>query len=140
MRRLFLAFAVLGVLAVPAWADDLTLAVTGGTPLILPEGGVLGLDGPGVELEIIAVTDQRCPSDIECYWEGMIRVELTVTSGDIVDTLILCNACDDGHRDGAAAGYAFTLFRVDPARDALLRLDRMPVPSDYTLLLTVTAG
>ena len=138
MKRMsgLLAVGFLAVMALPAAAEPLTLSVTGGKPVSLPAGGVLGLEGPGLTLDMVAVIDQRCPSTMACYWEGMIRAEFVVNG---MDRLILCNLCDDGSRDGAVPGYVLSLVRMFPDKDGIEALGRAAVVADYTVVLAVVA-
>ena len=72
------------------------LAVPGGTTIEVPAGGVTGLAGPGVTVGVTGITDQRCPSAVDCVWEGMTRVVPKLEDGQA--TVVLCNLCDDGDR------------------------------------------
>ena len=139
MKRMsgLLAVGFLAVMALPAAAEPLTLSVTGGKPVSLPAGGVLGLEGPGLTLDMVAVIDQRCPSTVACYGEGMIRAEFVVNG---MDRLILCNLCDDGSRDGAVPGYVLSLVRMFPDTAQIEALGRAAVVADYTVVLTVAAA
>ena len=132
-----LVVGFLAAMALPAAAEPLTLSVTGGEMVTLPAGGVLGLEGSGFTLDMVAVIDQRCPSTADCYWEGMIRAEFVVNG---TDRLILCNLCDDGSRDGAVPGYGLSLVRMLPDTAQIEALGRAAVVADYTVILTVAAA
>lgn len=120
----------------PVCADSIQLAVPGGTTIEVPAGGVTGLAGPGVTVAVTGITDQRCPSAVDCVWEGMTRVVLKLNDGQA--TVVLCNLCDDGDRASAAAGYLFTFDRLTPDVALIEALGPAPVLADYTVLLSVS--
>lgn len=91
----------------------------------------------GTTFRLSEVTDQRCPAEVDCYWEGMMRVEITARrdAGDRV--LILCNLCDDGDRIADLQGMEVRLDGLEPSTDDLARKARLPVLQDYTVRLTL---
>ncbi len=96
------------------------------------------LSGTDVQLRLSDVQDVRCPSTVDCYWEGLIRVELQVKApGAPAQTVVLCNACDGATRTGTAAGQTFTLLRLEPGREVLDPLSRLVMLADYTVVLAV---
>jgi hypothetical protein len=127
--RFWLAAVVMALSQAPALAGAGELRVGGGQVVALP--------GSDAMIALTDVVDQRCPSDANCYWEGLIRVELTVTTGDLSEVVVLCNMCDEATREGQVAGHSVTLMRLEPGRDVLDPLSRLVVLEDYTVVLAV---
>ena len=140
-RYLYALVLVAGsLLAVPATANQIVIAVTGGTPLTVPAGSFHASQVPGFTVSLTEVTDQRCPSDVRCVWEGLIRGGLAVDAGAGAEMLILCNICDDAQHTGIAGGYDFTLGQLYPSRAVIEALGRAPVSTDYTVVVIVQPG
>jgi hypothetical protein len=124
--------AVLIALATPALsfsADPL--------PKIVLKGGEGQMVGDtGVTLLLTKVDDARCPADVECYWEGMIRVEITVMplKGPLQE-IVLCNLCDDAQSTARIEGMEFTLLGLAPSKEDLAKLGRDSLLTDYSLTL-----
>ena len=98
------------------------------------------LGDSGLTVVLIDITDQRCPAGVECYWEGMIRVELRVeTPGAPAQTVVLCNLCDDATRDAKVGEVTLTLMGLAPTTEALAGLGRAATLSDYTVSLAYLA-
>lgn len=130
MRALLSAFVLFLCLSSAGSATEVTV----------PGRGSAAVPGTGLTIGLTAVQDQRCPSDADCYWEGLIRVELSVADGGgVPETLVLCNMCDDASREGHAAGRLVTLVRLEPGRDVLDPLGRAVVLTDYRVVLEVGA-
>jgi hypothetical protein len=125
--RLILALLAL----LPTMTHATELEVAANTPTPVP--------GTDIILTLTDVTDQRCPSTADCFWEGMIRVEIAVTKGtDAPQTLVLCNRCDDAVRDAVVYDTKVELRRLAPGRDVLDPMGRNPMLSDYTVTVDVT--
>jgi hypothetical protein len=126
--RLILALLAL----LPTIAHATEIAVSAETPRRVP--------GTDITLTLTDVTDQRCPANVACMWEGMIRVELSVTSGtDAPKTIVLCNMCDGATRDAGVPGHTVSLVRLDPPVEFFVPLNRNPMLRDYTVTVDVTA-
>jgi hypothetical protein len=122
----------------------LASAVQPETPPDLPELTLKGgeaqmVPGTGITLLLTKVDDSRCPGDVDCVWEGMIRAEITVMAPtpDLA-AITLCNACDDASGLATVAGMTFGLVRLSPPMVDLAKLGRPPRVTDYEL--TVTYG
>jgi hypothetical protein len=125
--RLILALLAL----LPGLAHATEIEVAANTPTPVPATDII--------LTLTDVTDQRCPSTADCFWEGMIRVEIAVIKGtDAAQTIVLCNRCDDALRDTVVYGTKIELRRLAPGRDVLDPLSRNPMLSDYTVTVDVT--
>ena len=91
----------------------------------------------GVTLLLTKVDDARCPPDVECYWEGMIRAEITVlTTKPELMQIVLCNLCDDGQGLVTVAGLTIGLVGLAPSTEELAKLGRAPLLTDYALTVT----
>jgi hypothetical protein len=106
------------------------LTLRGGEEQVVPD--------TGVTLLLTGVIDQRCPPDVDCFWEGMIRAEITVTQKQEVIEIVLCNLCDDGESLATVAGLTIGLVGLAPSTEELAKLGREPVLTDYEL--TVNFG
>jgi hypothetical protein len=124
-----LIVALLALLPTIAHATEIDIAANTPTPI----------PGTDTVMTLTGVTDQRCPSMADCFWEGMIRVEIAVTKGtDAPRTIVLCNRCDDAVRDTVLYGQTIALRRMAPGREVLDPLNRNAVLSDYTVTVDVT--
>jgi hypothetical protein len=112
-------------------------AMAGAEELRVDAVRAVALPGTDATVMLSDVQDQRCPSDVDCYWEGMIRVEVTVTDGAASQVIVLCNLCDGATREAVVAGRRVTLMRLEPGRDVLDPLSRLIVLEDYTIVLAV---
>lgn len=113
------------------------------TPQVMPEltltgGQAVAVPEADVTLVVTEVEDQRCPAGVDCVWEGMVRVRLSVTTPASTQTIVLCNRCDDGANLTTAAGWTFRLVGLQPSTEDLARQSRAPVLADY--VVTVTYG
>lgn len=125
-----LALLALTSVAVPGFADVLTLQ--GGKGQLVP--------GTGVTLLLSGVTDQRCPGEVDCFWEGMIRAEITVSTAMTVEEVVLCNLCVGASDLATAGGLALGLVSLAPSTGDLAALGRAPELRDYGLTVTYAAA
>jgi len=132
MRLLLAALAMIGLAttARPETPPNLPeLTLKGGEAQVVP--------GSGITLALTRVEDARCPGDVDCVWEGMIRAEITVlTPTPDMTTFILCNACDKAGGLATVAGMTFGLVRLSPSMVDLAKLGRPPLVTDYELTVT----
>jgi hypothetical protein len=132
-----LALATLALIGLATAAQPLT-------PQLLPEITLKGGEGQviadtGVTLLLTNVDDARCPPDVECYWEGMIRAEITVmTAQSELVQIVLCNLCDDGQGLVTVAGLTLGLVGLAPSTKDLAKLGRAPLLTDYALTVNYT--
>lgn len=110
------------------------------TPRLFSEFTVQGgaaatVPDTAVTVHLTQVEDQRCPAGADCYWAGMIRVELTVTTPTSREEITLCNQCDGARDLATAAGMTFGLIGLAPTTEELAALGRPAQLSDYTLTL-----
>ena len=111
------------------------------TPELLPEITLKGgeaqvIPDTGETLLLTRVEDGRCPADVDCVWEGMIRVEITVmTAAPDLTQSVLCNACDDASGLATAAGLTIGLVSLSPSMVDLAKPGRAPLVTDYELTM-----
>jgi hypothetical protein len=127
-----LALATLALIGLTSAAQPLT-------PQLFPEVTLKGGEGQviadtGVTLLLTKVDDARCPPDVECYWEGTVRVEITVmTATTELEQIVLCNMCDDASGLATAAGLTIGYIGLSPSTEELAKLGRAPLVTDYEL-------
>lgn len=132
MRLLAPALALLACIATPALPHSEEplprIVLKGGEGQVVPDSGVT--------LLLTGITDQRCPPDVDCFWEGMIRAEIAVMppKGEWTQ-IVLCNLCDDGERSATVDGLTLTLMGLAPSMEELAKLARPPLLTDYELTL-----
>lgn len=134
MRLALAALALIG-LTTAAWPLTTKLypeiSLRGGEAHVVPE--------TGVTLLLTGITDQRCPPDVDCFWEGMIRAEIAVmVDGRDTTQIVICNQCEDASGLATAGELTFGLVSLAPSKEELAKLGRAPVLSDYAL--TVNYG
>lgn len=132
MRALvLLACLALGPVVASASAEEALprLELKGGEGTPIPDTGLV--------LLVTGLTDQRCPAEVDCFWEGMIRVELTVLGpkADLQD-IVLCNQCADGSNLVTVGELTIGLVGLAPSTVDLARLGRAPVLTDYVVTLS----
>lgn len=131
-----LALAALALIGLATASCALTtrvfpeLTVKGGEPTAVPD--------TDITLTLTEVEDQRCPAGVDCVWEGMIRVHLSVSTPTAKQQITLCNQCDDATDLATAAGQTFGLIGLAPSTEELAKLGREPELADYAL--TVNYG
>jgi hypothetical protein len=91
--------------------------------------------GTDITLTLTEVEDQRCPAGVDCFWEGMIRVHLTVSTPTAKQVILLCNQCEDATDLATAAGRTFGLVGLEPSTEALAKLGRAPELGDYRVIV-----
>lgn len=130
MRLLAPTLALLACIATPA----LPYSEEPLPQIVLKGGEGQVVSDSGVTLLLTKIDDQRCPAGVDCYWEGMIRAEITVMppKGELTQ-IVLCNLCDDGERSATVAGLTLTLMSLAPSMEELAKLDREPFLTDYAL-------
>ncbi len=134
-----LALATLALIGLASAAQPLTpklypeITLRGGEAQAIPE--------TGVTLLLTRIDDQRCPPDVDCFWEGMIRAEISVLAGmEEPAQIVLCNLCEDGEGMATVAGLSVGLVSLAPSTDVLAKLGRAPVLADYELTVNYVAA
>lgn len=122
--------AVLMLTLSPARDQTPPLALFGTTPAAVP--------GTDLTIQLTGITDQRCPVDLACVWQGMIRLELAVTAGTNTPApIVLCSACAGAGPGAVVFGYKLVLREVFPSTTDLALLGRAAEPTDDTITLDV---
>lgn len=86
----------------------------------------------GIEIVFVDVTeDSRCPTDVQCVWEGNGRITLRLTAGAETRTVSLNTATEP--LSVAFAGRTFRIGDLEP----LPRTDREIPQRDYRVLLAL---
>jgi hypothetical protein len=85
---------------------------------------------------LTGITDQHCPPDVDCFWEGLIRAEIRVTDGAATQQIALCNQCEDATRSTSVAGLTLKLVSLAPSTEELADLGRDPTLADYALTVS----
>lgn len=69
-----------------------------------------------VRIELIGVEDSRCPSDVQCFWEGDAVVTMTIFSKGDVSTFTLNSNPNvgSGQVERTVLGYSISLKNVEP--------------------------
>ena len=134
-----IALATLALIGLASAAQPLTpklypeITLRGGEAQAIPE--------TGVTLLLTRIDDQRCPPDVDCFWEGMIRAEISVLAGmEEPAQIVLCNLCEDGEDMATVAGLSVGLVSLAPSMDVLAKLGRAPVLADYELTVNYVAA
>lgn len=132
-----LPLAALALIGLASAAQPLTTKLY--PELVLKGGEGQMVPDTGVTLLLTGITDQRCPAGVDCFWEGMIRAEITVMAPKPELTrIVLCNQCEDGEGLVTVAGLTIGLVGLAPSTEELAKLGRAPVLTDYDL--TVNYG
>ena len=125
-----------GGMALLAWVSPVTAQ---DAPVALPGGSVATLVGTDLRLALTDVTDTRCQSEVACVWEGTIRLVLAIDpGGPTAQTIVLCNACEDGGGVATAAGHQFDFVGLEPATKIIEALGRPARIGDYTGIVQIT--
>ena len=106
--------------------------------LTLRGGEGTPIPNTGLALLLTGITDQRCPPQVDCFWEGMIRAEITVLGPKPnLQQIVLCNLCDDGSRSATVGGVNLPLVSLIPSTEDLTKLGRAALLTYYTLVVAV---
>lgn len=130
MKTMQLFFFVLGTFFAFIACDDKREEVPiddkFGEPITLKVG-----ESSDIEAGLLTITfdnlveDSRCPSGVECFWEGQARVQLLMNESTTID-LIMQAGQEDLAKD-TSDSYIYTLLDVSPYPDMS---DELPLPSE----------
>ena len=91
-----------------------------GEPFTLELGASTVVDGHMLRFDHIT-EDSRCPSDVDCVWEGRATINLSLISGDTVDGVQLSipgfvgmDSEPQPQQSAVVTGYTITLLQLDP--------------------------
>jgi hypothetical protein len=98
-------------------------------------GSTLTLTGSGITVTFVAVReDSRCPTGVQCIWEGDAAVGFRVARGTAEAVLLELHTSDRFARESQAHGVTIRLERLDPHPSA----DQPVAPNAYVATLAVT--
>jgi len=79
--------------------------------------------------------ESRCPSSVQCPWEGNARIRLEVSRGSQTASVILNTHGSTGYpREAEALGYRFSLEELVPYP----AIPGQPNPAQYIARLTIS--
>jgi hypothetical protein len=92
------------------------------TSFEVPLNGNIFIDSESIELSVNEITDVRCPVDVQCFWAGNAKVELSMEAGNTGKQLSLCiGQCDTRYQKTDTVGvehqdksYNLILTEVKP--------------------------
>ncbi len=123
------------VLAAGFWV---LAGAAGAATVDVPGTGPVALPGTDLTAVLVAVTDFRCPSDLDCYWEGEKRVTLSIAAPDgAVQAIELCNMCEGATDKARAFGVGFVFEDLLPEKDVIEALGREATVADYAARVRV---
>ena len=65
------------------------------SPFEIPLDGEVLIDSGSIQFNMKAVSDSRCPVDVQCFWAGNAKVSLTISEGTGEEELSFCiGQCD----------------------------------------------
>ena len=104
-----------------------------GQEFFLAIGQAINITGEDLKVKFIEVVeDSRCPSDVECLWEGKVSCIIELSQNGITDKTVLT-------QPGLIDGYAVERYRlyelkyrIEPYPESTKKINS----SDYRLLLT----
>ena len=131
MKRAFAVLLLAPVLACGGGGPTGTTSARLGEPFDLRPGEVAFVSS-GLRVEFLGVvSDSRCPTGVQCIWEGDATVRLTVLSNGRRTLELHTSARFD--QEAAFDGYLIALEGVDPQPSA-----GVPIPpADYVARLRV---
>jgi hypothetical protein len=116
------------LLALAACGHD-GAAATLNVPIQLAPGQSAVFKDENLKVQLVNVTDSRCPTDVTCLWAGEALVRLTIHSKGKASEHELKE-----FQKGAVDGYVFEILEVLPARGP--EAQRI-APADYRVTLKV---
>lgn len=79
------------------------------------------------------VEDSRCPTGVDCFWEGQAKINLLVNGSETVEVIMRAGK-EDLAKD-TLNNIVYTLLTVSPYPDVK---DELPLPEDrYSIEITV---
>ncbi len=138
MRTLFAAFIVVSsACASGSTASDVP-EITPGEPFRLRVSEEMRLSSEDLTVRFSSVTgDSRCPTGVQCFWEGDAAVEVRLAQGeDETSVTVHTNGGRDYPREAEAFGCTLRLESLDPYPSAKRKI----AAEDYVATLVLTLG
>ena len=107
-----------------------------GKEFSIKAGQQLKLDGADFQVKFVGVPqDSRCPTGVNCVWEGNAEVALNFTYDDCATNLTLnTHNSPQTVQDGKAGGFRIKLIKLDPYPHS----EKKIASSDYVATLVIT--
>lgn len=138
IKGLLFAVVAIGCLAACEKNEDSDRTIENkfGEPLPLKIGESVEVEGAAFVVafdEIIE--DSRCPTGVECFWEGQAKIQLLINDAQSVE--VIKRAGKEEMAKDTLDGFVYTLLDVSPYPDAKTVL---PIPTEsYTIDIQVDA-
>lgn len=101
----------------------------------LSAGSTYEVPGRGTTVTFVRVTeDSRCPTGVNCVWEGDAAVELHVQAGAAAPLTVQLHTHDRFDREATAGGLRLRLESLEPYP----RADRPIAAGDYRIVLSIS--
>ena len=106
-----------------------------GTNFDISTNQTLSIQPQGIMIQLVNVTDSRCPSDVTCIWAGQVSVDLALQMNENNNLLTLVSSAGNSSAK-SFSNYVVHLVKVDPYPTSTKHLQL----SDYVITLKVTAN
>lgn len=110
MNKLVLIFFFASLLIISCNKEDNTDAFNIGTESEFQHGSINKSADNSLNFSIIEINDSRCPSDVECVWQGKADIKLEIESPQ--KGILTLNTYDN--LIDTFANYSFELIEVSP--------------------------
>ena len=136
MRNLPLVMIVTAVACASGSNGSGVAEITAGEPFRLGVGEAAHLSAEDLTVRFAAVTgDSRCPTGVQCFWEGDAEVELHLAHGDEEASVTLhTNGGRDYPRQARAMGCMLRLDDLAPYPSAKAKI----APESYVATVELT--
>jgi hypothetical protein len=107
-----------------------------GKEFSIKAGQQLKIDGVDVQVKFVGVPqDSRCPTGVNCVWEGNAEVALNLSYDKCTSNLTLnTHKSPQTVQEEMAGGFRVKLIKLDPHP----RADKKTSPADYVATLLIT--
>jgi hypothetical protein len=127
------ALTALVLLALAACSDDTDTAPALDRPFKLAYAHEAELESEALTLKFVSVDEEsRCPSGVECVWEGQARITLSATKTGAEPASLAFTL--HGVETVEYHGYSVQLLQLDPYPSA----QHTPTPEEYRATLVVS--
>jgi hypothetical protein len=136
MRYLPLVVIVAAVACASGSTASDVAEITAGEPFRLGVGEAARQPAEDLTVRFVAVAgDSRCPTGVQCFWEGDAEVELKVTRGEEESSVSLhTHGGKDYPRQAQALGCILSLEDLEPHPKAGVQI----APEDYVATLELS--
>jgi hypothetical protein len=128
-----LAMIITSSMVIPhAFSEDMSNAKLG-TNFEISSNQTISIQPQGIMIQLVNVTDSRCPSDVTCIWAGQASVDLAIQVNGNNNLLTLVSTAGNSSPKSFGS-YVIHLVNVDPYPTSTKHLQL----SDYTITLKIT--